>query len=73
VVDFGGFHPAHPASNPSRNGPWCHTKKIPSPVPYQSTDLRPVQVALSQVMVPLCKGRAGVQRFSRSVREDLLS
>jgi hypothetical protein len=32
-----------------------------------------VQVALSQVAVPLCKGGAGVQGFSRHVKEDLLS
>jgi hypothetical protein len=32
-----------------------------------------VQVALSQVAVPLCKGGAGVRGFSRHVKEDLLS
>jgi hypothetical protein len=35
--------------------------------------LRSAQFALSQVTVPLCKDETGVKRFSRPVREYILS
>jgi hypothetical protein len=48
-----------------------HLKKFPSYVPCQSTSLRPAQVALSRVAVPLCKGGAGVREFSRPANSKI--